>query len=185
VRGIAWGLALALTAALAGCSSSPAVSGDLVAGLTPDEVKYLEDAAQAVRRTAQCLRERGWNITTEADGWGVTDLAASQVDAYEADAAACQDATGMATMDPLPDTPERMRRLYAYEVELAECLRDQGVDVPPAPSEQAFIDRYQTDDAWFAYAFADPASYGPDRWAALESTCPPYGAVGRATSPVG
>lgn len=168
---------LVLALALVGCASPAADSSELVAGLTPEEAQYIEQANQAVERTGQCLIDRGWNVEIAPDGWGVTDLDATQKSAYDADVADCQAETGMASMAPLPDSPERSHRLYEYEADLAECLRDEGFDVPETPSEQVFVDRYKTDNPWFAYATLDPGEVGPERWAEIEATCPPYGTV--------
>ncbi|RLK49337.1 hypothetical protein [Microbacterium telephonicum] len=166
---------------IAGCAPAvPADSEQLSggAGLTTEEAQHLEQAASAVQRTISCLVDRGWPVAETEGGWEISTLQESQVSSYEFDQAECQKESGLAGMAPLADTPDRLERLYDYELQLVQCLRNQGIDVPAPPSEQTFLELRLTDDAWAAYNSVDTSQYNRESWAELEAACPPYGSVG-------
>ena len=155
---------------LAGCTSAPRVDPD-AAPPSRDELAAM--AQEAREKVVDCLQERGWDVVLEADGWSMEGATAEQADAYERDQRECQELSGANDIPVPPLTDERLEELYAYEVELAECLRAEGYDIPEAPSEQAFVELYTTEDAWYAYRFVTPTS--EDAWKALQVSCPQFG----------
>ena len=179
VRVLGVGSLIVIAATLAACASAGPTDVDVPhgAGLTAEEAQQLQRAADAIDLTIGCLQDRGWPVVAQSGGWEISALQEEQVTSYEADEAECKEASGLADMAPLADTPERIARLYAYEVELVTCLRAQGVDVPSPPSEQTFAELRLTDEAWAAYNFVDPAEHDPQSWEALERACPPYGSL--------
>jgi hypothetical protein len=165
--------AIALVAAvigLGGCATAPQAQREPTP-ISQDDLAKL--AVEGREKIVDCLRERGWDVNLEVDGWSMEGVSEQQSDAYSRDQGECQDLSGLNDISVPPLTDDRLKDIYAYEVELADCLRSEGYDIPEAPSEQAFMDRYTTEDAWFAYKFVEPTS--EERWTALQTSCPQYG----------
>jgi len=72
-----------------------------------------------------------------------------------------------------PPSREVIERQYQQVLELAECLRQQGYDIPQAPSEETWIDSWPT-GPWSPYnALALPTGQaGQDEWDRLNVACP-------------
>jgi hypothetical protein len=86
-----------------------------------------------------CLSEHGWDVTVNpVDGGIENELPTEQGDAYSADLAACYDETGANEVREL--TQDDYAKGYAMMLNSLECLRDEGVDLPDAPSYQEYVD---------------------------------------------
>jgi len=156
--GVAWGLV--------GCSGQPQMTEETPSA-TADEYAH-------ARAVAQCLQESGWGVDfDESDGsYGVKDgIPEAQAGQYEADRVACEEKFPQEQGPALEDwTAEQWSELYAREQQTAECLRNEGYDVPEIPSEQTYIDRYKNGDPWLAYAFLPVV--GESEWKRLNDACP-------------
>lgn len=94
---------------------------------------------EATERLAACLAERGWNVTINpADGGIDNEFPSDQEDAYAADRDACYDITGANDVREL--TQDDYAKAYGMMLESLECLRNEGVDLPDAPSYQEYVD---------------------------------------------
>lgn len=156
-----------LTLTGAGCSGSEESPGPV--GSTAAAAASGLDAAR------QCIRDRGWEIVEESDGFSSPPgIPASQFDIYTADSEECL----ALYVPPVPASAvsdARWEEFYAEVVESAECLRGEGVDVPDTPSFQALKDSYLTADGaeqWGPWGFVPVTSMDSNETRALEKTCP-------------
>lgn len=95
--------------------------------------------AEATELLAECLRERGWEVTVNpVDGGIDSEYPSDQEDAASADSKACYESTGANQAREL--TADDYIRGYAMMLESLKCLREQGVDLPDAPSFQEYVD---------------------------------------------
>ncbi|GAB3615907.1 hypothetical protein GCM10027416_04640 [Okibacterium endophyticum] len=118
---------------------------------------------------ADCLNEKGWDVTlNEATGSVEFEGTTEQMDQYEIDQAECMPEDDSIPLEEL--TSEQWTALYEMELETAECLRAEGIEIEEAPSEQVFIDRYKSSDPWTSYTFVGDVS--SDRWDELNTLCP-------------
>lgn len=156
-------MVVVLTAILTSCTATPEVSSPPVTEIGGENDKVVRDIVD-------CLHESGWAVELDelTDSYEFVG-SASQADAYGAARDACvTEATAGATFAPLTD--EQLSEIYEYEAWTAECLRNEGVDVPQIPSEQEFTDRYRSTDPWLAYNFIGERSESSYR--ALLEACP-------------
>lgn len=134
-------------------------------------------ASSAVSSAVECLRDRGWEIVVDSEGFGAPGIPEAQFDAYVADVDECTRLNE--TIEPLEDIPpERWEKAYADTVESAQCLRDQGYDIPETPSLQAWRDSYFVDDGasqWVPWGFVPVPSMSGSELRALEAICPQVG----------
>jgi hypothetical protein len=119
---------VAVTLLLGGCSPAPGGDGDRPGS-----------RAEATERFAECMTERGWIVTVDpVDGGVSAEFSSDQEDAYSADTDACYESTGANQAREL--TQDDYAKGYAMMLESLECLRNEGVDLPDAPSYQAYVD---------------------------------------------
>ena len=121
-----------------------------------------------------CVREKGFEATSY-EGFGISIEAAGD---------AQLDAAGLAEGECWEDVEERFpappplseEEQYYYMLEVAECLRDLGHDVPDAPSIEAYVDQAFGDDPpdelWDPYSTL--SRRGVDIWQLQREACPPY-----------
>lgn len=126
------------------------------------------------RAVATCLRENGWAVDfSESDGsYEVTGIPEAQASQLQTDELACGEEFLPEAVGASEVTPEQWTQMYTAELEVAECLRDEGYAVPEAPTEQAFVDSYVsgTGEPWSPYASV-PA-LDDSEWNRLNTTCP-------------
>lgn len=126
------------------------------------------------RAVASCLRESGWAVDfSESDGsYEVAGIPEAQASQLQADELACGEEFLPEAVGVSDVTPEQWTQMYKAELEVAECLRQEGYGVPEAPTEQAFVDSYVsgTGEPWSPYASV-PA-LGDSEWNRLNKTCP-------------
>lgn len=162
-------VAITSLATIAGCGSDETQSAP-----APAAPNTATDRFAPQREVASCLRESGWAVDfSESDGsYEVTGVPEAQSSQFQADELACgdkflPDAVGVSEV-----TPEQWTQMYTAELGVAECLRQEGYDVPEAPTEQSFVDSYVsgTGKPWSPYASV-PA-LGDSEWKKLNTTCP-------------
>ncbi|WP_454050311.1 hypothetical protein [Cellulomonas sp. Marseille-Q8402] len=86
-----------------------------------------------------CVTARGWNVTVDGAGGVVEPFDDADYPLWEADRDACRGELGLgAAMGAL--TRERAALVYERQVDTWRCVRDAGHEVPPPPSEEAFVE---------------------------------------------
>lgn len=157
-------LAFASLAAFTGCTPSPQPDAS-VSPMVDDEIR---DKFAASYELADCLNQKGWDVTVdERDGGVQFEGSTAQMDQYQLDQEECTPES-TATLDDL--TEAQWHELYTLELDTAQCLRDEGVTVPEAPTEQVFIERYPSAEPWTSYSFVGDVP--EDRWYELNEVCP-------------
>lgn len=150
-----------------GCSGDPQQPR-----LETDAAKQSSDFLDA---SVACMRERGWDIEVrEDDSWYAPGVSEEQYDAYVADTNECQE-QNETIEQPEDVSAERWKNGYDAVVESAECLRDQGYDIPKAPSFQAWKDSFFAGggaNQWLPWGFVPVPSMSADEFTSLEKVCP-------------
>lgn len=124
----------------------------------------------------ECIHERGWEAVAHDDDsiGSPLGLPEGQLDAYSADVDECL-AIHFPPVEPEDVSDERWQEFYEETIESAECLREQGYDIPEAPSLPAFRDSYFTGDAtdqWVPWMFVPVSTLDRGEFEALEGACP-------------
>ncbi|MDR6906088.1 hypothetical protein J2X63_001774 [Agromyces sp. 3263] len=119
----------------------------------------LQRRAATFAATVACMEDAGWTIhVVGTESFQVPGQTQDQTPVIWEDYRACSERTGWGTSDPVASDAQ-LSRLYDYEVATLECMEDYGVEVDPAPTRQAFIDRIEAaPDFWSAY---DAIQNGP------------------------
>lgn len=150
-----------LVIAVTGCS----------AGDTNDPADSKPNGGSGVVAVGRCLQDRGWEISVSAADDSISFRGTSdQVTAYDADYEECEAEFGEEVTDLAEFTDEMWRDLYHQEEAVADCLRGKGVDVPPIPSYQTFVERYMSDEPWTSYSHVPAIS--ADQEQELNEACP-------------
>lgn len=124
----------------------------------------ISSQADAVSMVAACLESRGWDPIVHDDGVsfeGPAEMGA----AFAEDSRECNESVG-----PVPRTltEDELESVYQSQLEVRECLMDNGVDLPAPPP----LDEYTAaGGAWSPYLDLDD-SVGVERFAELEAACP-------------
>lgn len=162
--------ALAALSLTVGCGAD---GGDPPSAETSPTVR--PGSEESMRALVACMQERGWSASyDERDGsMLVEDVPDSQRDAYAADNEECEIESGAvpgADAPPPELTDEQLHELYLHELDTADCLRELGVSVPDAPSEQVFKDTYSTGEAYYAYESV--SGVDQETWERYNEECP-------------
>jgi hypothetical protein len=152
--------------AIAGCSGDAEVY--IAEGTT--DARSLSSASNFVYK---CLKDKGWDVELTWDGGiEVTSetVPEAQLDLYTSDSDECWGAINDRIVSMQPD---EISKVYQAELATRECLIERGVDVGTPPSEQQFIDTFQT-QRWSAYgdSTAMATTAGEDEWQAMNEACP-------------
>lgn len=115
---------------------------------------------------AECLRQRGWEVTVGSDGLGV-DYPTDQANQFETDQAACIEIAGIDTGAPAI-SEEEADWLYDAFLDIVPCVEAQGITVSEPPSRAAFVEQTVTGSIvpWHPYDGA------PERSDELMVDCP-------------
>lgn len=157
---------------LAGCSAGATSTVDPSTSPSPSE--SVDAEVQVVKAQVDCLVAKGWTVRYDDQDGGrgySSVIDDSQSDQFDADTKACKKQVGWT--EPVIDhhwTDEEWQDIYADEQQVAQCLRDEGYDVPEVPSFQEWRDRYGTDDHWSAYGFVP--NVDQQEWKRLNLACP-------------
>lgn len=131
----------------------------------------LFDRAERIRAwgeaMVECMADAGFEMRFDGVVSFIVDDPGPQVGEFDAAMNRCEQTVGAA--HPLP---RRLTREEAYRVklEVAECLRRQGYDIPQAPSLEAFLESWDR-GPWDPYRYV---SVPPQRWAELNRVCPQF-----------
>jgi hypothetical protein len=151
---------------LAGCASAPESP-------VTQRAAEQELAETAVLKSVDCLMERGWDVKVSAGGLGVeSKIPSGQAEQFDADKKECREKSGINDLNFGPPSDAELEQIYSYELKNAECLRERGVHVPDAPSEQTFKERYTSSDAWFAWRYVGDVP--EETYLSLAAACPQY-----------
>jgi hypothetical protein len=159
---------LCASIALSGCSGQNEPGAPT--GQTPDEGMSLSSASNLVY---ECLTDRGWKVTLTWDGGieaGSATVPDAQLENFNSDSDECW---GMVDNRILNMQPEEISQTYAAELETRECLIERGFKVGTPPSEQQYIDTFQS-ARWSAYADSNGlnAQTSADEWREINEACP-------------
>lgn len=169
-RASAGAFAVMIGLLLTGCAAGEQQPDPVVTDSGAPAAESTEDAA-----LIDCVRDRGWEIVVDDEGWGAPGISEAQFDVYVADVEECGQLTSV--IEPLEDiSQERWEQAYARTVETARCLRGQGYDVPETPSFQVWQDSYFADESgagqWVPWLFVPVPSMSSEEFRALEAICP-------------
>ncbi|KQW08183.1 hypothetical protein ASC66_04425 [Leifsonia sp. Root4] len=102
---------------------------------------------------AQCLRDAGWNATSEDGGVGLVGVTEAQ---REPSALAQYTCEAQYPVDPKylsQLTDSQLEYLYVYyTTTLRDCLIDAGYTPSDPPSREKFIESYYRTGAWSPYS---------------------------------
>ena len=96
---------------------------------------------------AECLRDAGWNPRIEPDGSVNVEVPQGQEEQFETANKNCWSLVEMRTFDDY--SHEERLDVYDGFLDLRHCIIEQGVDLPAAPSFQAWVDM---NGVWSPYA---------------------------------
>jgi hypothetical protein len=120
-----------------------------------------------------CLRREGFEA--EVVGLGLSLDAPDEQEALAfAALEACQTAADNRFGEPEEPSAEDM---YRFQIEVAQCLRGEGFQVPDPPSMETWVERYRRQDfegLWFPYdsVVSAAASMKNEDWERLNLACP-------------
>lgn len=148
---------------LAGCAE---VTASEPTDISAVRKKYPQPIDLANAR-AECMRERGWDVSVDDDGQIHADFPADQGDAYGNDSTDCLTSLGI---DPEAPTPEKtLDSVYPTYVEGADCLRKAGWEISTTPTLATFKDTYET-QPWYPWS-----EIPPQEWDGAKKLCPSPG----------
>ncbi|HIW62414.1 MAG TPA: hypothetical protein H9881_08160 [Candidatus Stackebrandtia excrementipullorum] len=109
---------------------------------------------------ADCLTDKGWNVTAGSDGSLSAETPTEQYEQYESDREDCSAELGYD--QPLPvRTAEEAEAYFDALLEAADCVRDLGYTVADPPSRQYAVEQIQQpviDLGWDPYDAVRPLS---------------------------
>lgn len=101
-------------------------------------------------RLVKCLQDAGWDVKRSWEGGlEISGVPADQQSAYQAANDRCSESSGWNSASNLNDA--QVKELYQQEVEAHGCYLKIGVDSAQPPSEQRYIETYQTKDQYYAF----------------------------------
>lgn len=153
-------------AVLGGCSADGAPSPSETAG---DYLSYQE----RIDLVVACVREQGFEASSyEGFGVMVEYEGAEQEEIATKIEGKCWEEVDQRFPAPPPLSLEDQ---YAYMLEVADCLRDLGHDIPEAPSLDTYVEQMSgaapPDDLWDPYYIL--SRRGVDTMALQREVCPP------------
>jgi hypothetical protein len=135
-------LALAVSATV-GCSAdreSAKASQNESSDLPPSKVN---DAM------LDCMKSVGWEGEMErGGGMSFGSIPAEQMSQYEQQSAKCKEKTGWGNLAVL--TSDQRQTMFDLEVKEYQCLKDLGFSPAEPPTEQTYLDTFDSADQYFA-----------------------------------
>jgi hypothetical protein len=175
---------VAAVVALAGCTTDAPEAGAPAsptqpaaappAAPPPFETEYARLVEHYIRDMVGCLTDLGWEVIDHGDSYeSPHDIPDDQFEQYAADVELCEAQFGYDDLPPPYVTRPEAELLYGLLLDVADCIRDLGYDVPDAPSQQAFVEALVTYPipAWHPY----DSFYEDNDWSAIgqiERECP-------------
>lgn len=168
-------LAALLLVGVAACSGSPTPEGptavnagvaatdwatptDPATSTMPDREAFAEDVLSFQQRKAECLRERGWDVSDpdpNALGNPMVIQHGGRPEELRAAREECAEELGGEPTAPLADDAE-LSKFYDLQVEAYECLVANGYSPAPPSTREAFVASYYAGESWFAHQPAVP-----------------------------
>lgn len=156
------GFAILLTACSGNSSSTPVETA-------PDYLTYPE----RIDLVVACVEERGFEASS-ARGFGVRIEYAGEEQGEVATRVEGECWEDVDERFPAPPPLSHEERYY-YMLDVAECLRNLGYDIPEAPSLEAYVDQMSAEqpsiDLWDPYFIL--FRQGVDTYAIQREQCPP------------
>lgn len=109
--------------------------------VAPDREAERQSSAEWFDRLASCLRAEGWQVTWTDDGGMEVDYSGSSEEAFFASEDACEERIGPQPT-PAPLTENEIAEFYRQDLQIAECLAAQGVEVDEPPSLELYTQDY-------------------------------------------
>lgn len=137
---------------------------------TPEQTSVggATDSSFAERMVA-CLNAAGWEVSLEPGSTGFeANVPDEQTNRFQASIEACQTSLAGQSSPVSQWTDAQWRDAYAAQLATAGCLRDEGVQIPEAPSLEVFRESFES-DPWLPYAFVN---VDQSRYAELLEACP-------------
>lgn len=157
-------IACSLLAACAGRTTATPIASSAPALTYPERVELV----------VACIEEHGFNASSY-EGFGIR-IDYSGEEQEELATKVEGDCWEQIDRRVPPPPPLSLESRYEYMVEVADCLRGLGHDVPDAPTLDAYVDQASADpppaDLWDPYAIV--GRRGVDIWAIQRDECPPY-----------
>lgn len=154
--------ALLISVALTILVLCTACTGATVSEQSPQMYSELE----ASHTVARCLEEAGWSARVDPDSSVNVEVPKGQEQQYEAAAEECWSTVRPPSFDEINE--QDRASYYAQFVKLRQCIVDMGIEMPAAPSYQAWN---EMNGVWAPYVDIDPAVM-QERWDDLQQRCP-------------
>jgi hypothetical protein len=139
----------------------------LTACAAPPAATHVDTPQEWGSAYADCLRDKGWEVTIADDGSVTAKVPAAQGDAYDDATVECR--AGL-TITPFDEYTDAQRHdLYDAQVALRSCLVSLDIDLPEPPSYAVFEEAGGT---WTPYLDV-PQDVVSNNGAALSEQCPP------------
>ena len=136
----------------------------------------VDAAAGFQSRMLTCLTDRGWPVKGSDGGWGIL-YDGEQLDEeaglrYSQAQDECMGESGpLPTFQPLSDV--EIRRYYALNLDVAQCLEREGMPVAEPPSEDVYVEGYRAAESGGNVETWDPYSQLPaEQFDELLRACP-------------
>lgn len=132
-------------------------------------LEYFEvDSYLTVALVVQCMHDHGFpvNLIPPGDGYGFGSIPPQQNKLAQVYGEACWAGLNLPSYQD-PD-PGQREEIYEYFLALRDCLIGEGYDVAEPPSQEYFVENYNT-DPWSPYA---SVGYAGPSWQSIEVRCP-------------
>lgn len=107
-------------------------------------------ASPVTDRLATCMEKEGWEVERSLQGGlDLPSVPVDQQSAFEAANSRCSESSGWNAAANLNDV--QVKELYDQEVAAHDCFLGMGIDSAQPPSEQRYIETYQTQDQYYAF----------------------------------
>ena len=117
---------------------------------------------------AVCLEDLGFFVTVRGNALLYTDPG-GQMAAYNEASTTCSEEIDARYPEAPPPTPQEE---YDHNIQMAECLRSEGYDIPQAPTYETWLDTRLNENSWYPYTYINVAI---EEWDRLNRVCPQYG----------
>ena len=96
-----------------------------------------------------CMKSAGWEGKMErGGGMNFGSIPSEQMSQYERQSAICTEKTGWGNLAVL--TSDQRRTMFDLEVEEYQCLKDLGLSPAEPPTEQTYMDTFDSGDQYYA-----------------------------------
>lgn len=140
-------------------------------------LEYFEvDSYLTVALVVQCMHDHGFpvNLIPPGDGYGFGSIPPEQNQLAQVYDEACWAGLNLPSYQDLD--PVQRGEIYEYYLTLRDCLIAEGYDVAEPPSQEYFVENYNT-DPWSPY---ESVGYVGPSWESIQIRCPqqPVGGYG-------